>query len=139
MSAQHFQLANHMSILASSSVPRQKIFLSRAFQSLSVLSLGRCTLINLINVSPLFSGRAASSKILDKLFSESLGKSLATPPSAPLPPFHGIHSIKTLLLSPLSIKGDLSSLHDLQPSGSETLIFGIQDTRETTHRNFRMS
>jgi hypothetical protein len=70
-------------------------------------------------------------KILDKLFSESLGKSLATPTSAPPPPFHGIHSITTALFSPLSIKGDLSSLLNLQPSGSETLIFEIQEEQST--------
>jgi hypothetical protein len=58
---------------------------------------------------PCSPGEAASSDILDKLFSESLGKSLATPPSAPPPPFHGIHSIKTVLFSPSSVKGDLSA------------------------------
>jgi hypothetical protein len=74
---------------------------------------------------------AASSKILDKLFSESLGKSLATPISAPPPPFHGIHSITTALFSPLSITGDLSSSLNLQPSGSGTLIFEIQEEQST--------
>jgi hypothetical protein len=67
----------------------------------------------------------------DKLFSESLGKSLATPLSTPPPPFHGIRSIKTVLFSPLSVKGDLSSLLDLQPSGSETLIFGYKSEQPT--------